>query len=458
MVKMRSATAAVILVLAVFSFLLAAGCRTGSSSVWDIPSDATSVSSLSHAESQPSYPSETGNTTFNECVFNESVAQPSSTSEKHHPTESNSPSATQNSHVPASSTPTAGTTDSSIPTLPEEEPVLSDLEPLGREEYYGRQLLAAMSRSENLLAAYDRIAYGIERGDSRISLDDPRLPLSVADLELVVEYYRRDYPQHFWYTGSYSYRYSGSSVLSIDPDYTLTGSQLEQARENWQAAVEQAVSTLSNARSEYDREKLLHDWLAGRCSYVDGTNAHNAYGALVEGQAVCEGYARAFQYLLYQAGIQSLYVTGSSRNPDTGLAENHGWNIVRIDGKYYHVDLTWNDQSSCLFYAYFNLTDRQIQEDHQLDEYNSPLPSCSSDAANYFVRNGLVISDPTVDRVASLLRQGNGTARIYTTGSTEELWNWFQQNIQAIAQQVGITGRYSYSCYTLGHEILLSIE
>lgn len=424
------------------SLLLTAGCRPRISSVLDqSPSSMTQAETPDKTQATDSDPGETTRTT--------SKKQTSPTSRREYRT---------------TTTTTRTTTTTTIPTLPpahilpDEEPVVSGLTPLKREEYYGRQQLAAMSRSENLLAAYDRISTGIEHGESRISLQDSQLPLTVEELQLVAEYYWRDYPQHFWYKGSYTYRYSGATAIYMEPDYSMTGTQLDQARDSWQAVVKDALSGVSAGQSEYDREKHLHDWLAAKCDYVAGMNAHNAYGALVEGAAVCDGYARAFQYLLYQAGIQSLFVTGSSSNPGSGLSEGHGWNIARIDGAYYHVDLTWNDQTGQLYYAYFNLEDWQILEDHQLDLNNYPLPTCDSQDANFFMRNNLFIAAPTVDWAYYLLDQGNGTARAYIYGDVQTFLNWFELNHAAVARKLGITGVYTYGYSYLGHEVIFYVR
>lgn len=359
---------------------------------------------------------------------------------------------------------TVGTATTAPPTLPpaqilpNEEPVVAGLTPLPKEEYYGRQQLATMERAKNLLAAYDRIAAGIDRQDEDIQLMDSNLPLTVDELKTVAEYYWRDYPQHFWYRGTYLYRYQGSTVVSMQPSYSMTGSQLTQAQKDWQTAVKDALAGLNASDSEYDRGMQLHDRLAVRCFYEEGTNAHNAYGALAEGRAVCEGYARAYQYLLYQAGLQSLYVTGTGTSPGTILPIGHGWNIVRIDGAYYHVDVTWDDQGEEIYYAYLNLKDQQIREDHQMDQDNYPLPACNSQDANYFRQNDLIITGPTVDRVAYLLEQGNLSAYMYITGDVKNFWNWFECNHTAVARKLGITGRYTYGYSSLGHEVHLYIK
>ena len=89
--------------------------------------------------------------------------------------------------------------------------------------------------------------------------------------------------------------------------------------------------------SEVQKALLLHDRLAEVCEYDynDGDNKFNIYGALVEGKAACYGYAQAYDYLLEQVGMES-YLCESK-------ALDHAWNIIKVSGKYYHVDVTWDD-------------------------------------------------------------------------------------------------------------------
>ena len=158
----------------------------------------------------------------------------------------------------------------------------------------------------------------------------------------------------------------------------MSGAELETAKLEFENEIDNILAGITPSMSEYEKEKYLHDALALRVTYIDSENAHNAYGALVEGEAVCEGYAEALQCLLHRVGIQSFIAIGSSVNPSTGSSEGHAWNTVKIDGKYYHVDLTWNDQGSKLFRAYFNVSDAIILKDHVIDEASFPLPQCNS--------------------------------------------------------------------------------
>ena len=206
--------------------------------------------------------------------------------------------------------------------------------------------------------------------------------------------------------------------------------------------------------TEYEKELVIHDELMDRLVYdLAAPNAHNAYGALVEGRTVCEGYAEAFQYLLHRVGINSFLIIGSSNG------EGHKWNAVRIDGEYYHVDPTWNDQGDTIFHAYFNVSDEIIEEDHFINTTVYDLPVCDSMDANYFSMNGRTVSADscTVDEVAKLIKGNMPNAHVYTD-DVDALLTWYEKNISKIAGELGVVGSFKYGNVTLGREVVLILD
>ena len=324
--------------------------------------------------------------------------------------------------------------------------------------YYGRSQLAGMTNSTALLYAYDQIAAGVAVCAESIDIYNGVDPLSKDALRMVMDAYIRDYAHHFWLGNSYSYSSSSETVLQILPQYIMTGTELEDAQAAFDAAVEQILSGLDSSMTEFEKELYLHDVLAGMVTYEFTDNAHNAYGALVEGKAVCEGYAEALQYLLQRAGIQSFIATGSSINPGTGVGEAHAWNYVRIDGQYYHVDLTWNDQDEYLFHAYFNQTDAIIQEDHAINETAYPLPVCDATDAMYFTGKDTYLDSYTADSVGMLLQSNGLQAQVYIPGSVDEFLSWYSSNILTIATHSGVSGGFSYGYTWLGREVIIYLK
>ncbi len=105
------------------------------------------------------------------------------------------------------------------------------------------------------------------------------------------------------------------------------------------AAVEDALSTLDASMSSLQKVIALHEYMVLNCKYDTSSpiksKSYNAYGALVDGVAVCQGYSLAYKYLLSKAGIECYMVTSDTMN--------HAWVMVKIDGQYYHVDATFDD-------------------------------------------------------------------------------------------------------------------
>lgn len=95
--------------------------------------------------------------------------------------------------------------------------------------------------------------------------------------------------------------------------------------------------------SEYEKIRKSHDWLIENMEYeASSNNRGNIYGALIEKKAVCEGYARAYKYILDELGINNILITGKATN-SKGITEDHMWNYVQINNTWYAIDITWDD-------------------------------------------------------------------------------------------------------------------
>ena len=177
------------------------------------------------------------------------------------------------------------------------------LTPLPASEYYGYSLLAGMNNGAALVSAYQDIVSGVQSMTKEIELS---LPLTAQELLTVFYYYHDDNPQHFWCDNGFQYNLEGNTATSILPQYNMTAAEKETAQLKFEKAVNACLNEASFGKDDYEREKRIHDYLAKQITYQGGKYAHTAYGALVEKKAVCDGYSRAFQWLLYQAGIPAL--------------------------------------------------------------------------------------------------------------------------------------------------------
>ena len=321
-------------------------------------------------------------------------------------------------------------------------------------ERYGASAIAALENGENFTWAYNTLKAGVEASQERISFVDANHSLNVNDFQAILDVYCNDNSQHFWLGKGATSFFAGNNLTAVELTYTFTGDELTTAKPKFDAAAADALSGITDDMSQFEIELYLHDYLVSHVTYdLTASHAHDAYGALVEGRAVCEGYARAFQYLLQQAGIPSYVVTGKSKG------EDHAWNLVKIDGAYYYVDVTWDDQDNDnKYYSYFNLTTEMLCEDHTIAQQIYTLPNCTATAANYFTVKGGKIESGDIDTLSRLLDAGNLFARVYVTGDADAFETWIRTNIWTIADEMGVTNVTSCSRSRLGREFLLQVD
>lgn len=340
---------------------------------------------------------------------------------------------------------------------------------VAQDLYYCRVELAKMPNGQALVAAYDRIVAGINECATEIEIE-----LSEEEFRLVLDATRRDHTEQFWMDSGYSTVASeddDSFIVTMQPQYTMTGVQLADAKVAFEQATRSILARLTPDMSQYEMEKALHDMLAVQVDYVTGApNAHNAYGALVENQAVCEGYAESLQYLLQRVGIQSVEVLGSSINPSTQKQENHAWNIVRIDGEYYLIDLTWDDQGKSRFlsYAYFNQTTAVFENDHvqwtvgyengETSACIIDLPLCNATVENYYIKNNLVVGDYDVQSIGTLLKNNDLAVWLFIDSDVNAFIDWFHNSYEAVAVVAGAKDPWTANIIGIGNEVYLEFS
>lgn len=335
-------------------------------------------------------------------------------------------------------------------------------------EYYGRTVLSGFDNSNALLFVYDKIASSmddinniIEYGtDYKIEIDisEDGYAVTPAELKTVIAVYTRDYTGHFWFNKSWSYSYylNDKSIKIVTKIHMYCYAGREEtalAKQKYDSAADKLIAGITPDMPEFERELILHDRLADHIAYEDGDRVHDAYGALVNGKAVCEGYTKAFQYLLQRVGIQSFMVTG------IGNGGKHAWNIVRIDGRYYNVDLTWDDQESDIIYTYFNITDEEIKSlSHILDKESEGFaPVCTSTDANYFAVYGGIFNEFSADDLGALIKTNGKKLHIYITGNMEEFQKDFEKNFVNMLTAAGINGVAECVYSPLGREWIITV-
>lgn len=231
--------------------------------------------------------------------------------------------------------------------------------------------------------------------------------MSEREIRRAVNAYTFDNPQVFWLDNLFGYAYVGDDTMA-EFYSVMSADECEQKSAVLRSAVNMIISSMKDGMSEFEREKLVHDYIIGNCVYKgtvtgmsDGWEYFCAYGPLVKGEAVCEGYAKAEQLLMNLCGIECMTIRGDS---DGG---GHMWNVIKIDGEWYHLDTTWDDSDNGAIYDFFNVNDEMIKTTHTISpaveevslkenseddlRYNFFVPECTSTKAGYYSKNAAVI-------------------------------------------------------------------
>lgn len=164
---------------------------------------------------------------------------------------------------------------------------------------------------------------------------------------------------------------------------------LPEARRELMVAAAALAETIDDAQGAYGRALALHDLVCDRVAYTPGAvNEHNAYGALAEGRAVCDGYAAAYALLMRLSGIPCSVISGEALE-ENGTWTAHSWNIAALGGQQLLFDLTWDDQRAGLIRWYFALPEKWMARDHRAE--TADVRASDTIAWSWHVMNGCFI-------------------------------------------------------------------
>ena len=217
-------------------------------------------------------------------------------------------------------------------------------------------------------AAYHSIFTGVKNLS-----DEFQIPaLSGEEIYNVFFQMRLDHPEIFWASGFKYKHYIDSSNLIFIPEYLFDKNKIKEHQKAMKARVEKLSRAAAND-SEWEKEKYVHDFICENVRYdkLKKSYSHEIIGPLGQGVGVCEGIAKAVKVLCDALGVWCI-IAICGNNPEKGIKYRHTWNIVKINGKYYHLDATFDNTlgkeetfGSEIRYDYFNLSDKQIFRDHE---------------------------------------------------------------------------------------------
>ena len=260
----------------------------------------------------------------------------------------------------------------------------------------------------------------------------------------------------------------GTAYYAKWDNMTFTYYTNAQQEQELDQKVAQIISSLNlNGKSDYEKIEAIYSYVCKNVAYaqkaIDGTYApdtpdwyrcYSAYGALCRGEATCQGFSIAIYRLMLEAGIDCRLLAG----------DDHGWNIVKLDGKYFYLDATWdsdvwraNGSFSWFLKGSANFRDYGHREwnFYASDDYNKYNISTLDYNAQSYAPTDIITSGQCGAEGGNITYTltGNGTMTLTGTGATTETyllnapWQGYNGYIKKLVIGEGITSIGNYLFY-----------
>lgn len=219
----------------------------------------------------------------------------------------------------------------------------------------------------SLKPVYERIYSCVEGGGETVNIYDLGIT-SEDDMRSVYYAFDYDNPQFLKLGSGIKY-----DMLDIGAGMFVNDVMIEYGRSSvpqgsFDSTAQGVLAAARQQPSDYEQLKYIHDWIINNTVYTntDAEYEYEADGPVVYGRAVCEGYSKAFMYFAQSLGFPCICSVGTSQ------LEPHMWNMVKVGGAWYNVDVTWDDPVSAdgtqtLRHDYFLISDAQLRLDHRVE-------------------------------------------------------------------------------------------
>ena len=247
------------------------------------------------------------------------------------------------------------------------------------EPYYYSQMNKQQQR------IYQVIKSGLE--SLALSFDVQRI--EGTELSDIFYKLRLDCPEIF-YASTFHYSfYEDSTLVKIKPVYLFEKNKIREHQIAMSSRVEK-LARVAKEKTDWEKEQYIHDFICENVTYdkLKKQYSHEILGPLGQGVGVCEGIAKSVKILCDKLSIPCI-VAISENNPEKQIKYRHAWNVIQINGVWYHLDATFDNSlgKKEVRYDYFNLDDKSMFKDHEPVIYK--VPACSAGDHFYYKQKKL---------------------------------------------------------------------
>ena len=311
--------------------------------------------------------------------------------------------------------------------------------------------------------ACDKLRGAIEALSTEVQFDGTVSSEEIGNILYAINY---DWPEYYYFKwGGEIIFYPTRTTLMLEYHYSIK----DIPRRNkilWfkiQKSLQQAKE--ANLKNNFEKSVWIHNYISKLSTYDYDSleervterrkaEAHTVAGVFCRNTAVCEGIAKAYKLLCDYLGIECILVIGKAGNEPSKVLENnnHAWNMIKINGKWGHVDVTWDmcasRTSNQYCYDYFGVSDKVFSANHSWQKY----PVCVEHSGlTYFEQRGKLFGNPKELKQYVKSELGKHSSKLYfqldnTSSVTSKLIKKIQEYIEKQIFQEGLNVK-SYQLY-----------
>lgn len=286
----------------------------------------------------------------------------------------------------------------------EVETIEKELPNRSKEETRKEIARSYLTEAEQL--TYDELYIGLRDYEEYVEL-------TIKDVDILKKAYTcvtLDHPELF-YVENYKY-VKDEDQLVFYGNYIYTEEGIEERKEQIDKSIKEIRKEIENEEDDYVKLKYVYEFLIEQTVYdLENIDNQNISSVFLEGRSVCSGYAKSLQYIMQQEDIPCMLVLGTGKS-----GEDHAWNLVKINGSWYYVDITSGENfynfdtfdkipTNIMNYDYFCVNTEELLRTHTID-MPIELPVYEETAANYFIRENLYFREYDKSHLKKVFKEG----------------------------------------------------